>query len=113
MKALVVGPAGVGKISLLSLLLGRAPPETRSSTGCAERAVRVVRIGTESGNWSEISTREFQEMIAEAVPVLYKELQAKGKEIEKLAEVLSMVVGERESDGGWGGWEIWINSSKF
>ena len=111
-KALVVGPAGVGKTSLLSLLLGRAPPETRSSTGCAERAVRVVHIGTESGNWSEISTREFKEMISEAVPVLHQELQAKGMGIEKLAEVLSVVVGEEregeeregeEREGGEGG----------
>ena len=69
-----------------------------------ERAVRVVRIGTESGNWSEISTRKFQEMIAEAVPVLYQELQAKGKGIEKLAEVLSMVVGDNgEREGGKSG----------
>ena len=107
-KALVVGPAGVGKTSLLSLLLGRAPPETRSSTGCAERAVRVVRIGTESGSWSEISTREFQEMIAEAVPVLYQELRAKGKGIDKLAEVLSSLIAEEEDgvDGADGeDWE--------
>ena len=59
----------------------------------------MVRIGTESGNWSEISTKDFQEMIAEAVPVLYQELQAKGMGIEELAEVLSMVVGEREGEG--------------
>ena len=79
-KVLVVGPAGVGKTCLLYLLLGRDPPDTRTSTGCAERAIRVIRIAQESGEWSEISTKEFEEIIAEAVPVLCQELQAKEKE---------------------------------
>ena len=83
-KVLVVGPAGVGKTSLLHLLLDKDPPEARSSTGCAEQAIRVVRIENNSGTWSEISTKEFKEMIAEAVPVLYQWLQAKGKDIDKL-----------------------------
>ncbi|CAI8011650.1 Polyubiquitin, partial [Geodia barretti] len=93
-KVVVVGPAGVGKTSLLYLLLSKDPPEQRTSTGCAERSIRVIRIGKESGKWSEIPTKEFEEMIAEAVPVLYEELKAKGKGIDKLAEVLSEVVGE-------------------
>ena len=79
-KVLVVGPAGVGKTCLLYLLLGRDPPDTRTSTGCAERAIRVIRIAQESGEWSEISTKEFEEIIAEAVPVLCQELQAKEEE---------------------------------
>ena len=77
---LVVGPAGVGKTCLLYLLLGRDPPDTRTSTGCAERAIRVIRIAQESGEWSEISTKEFEEIIAEAVPVLCQELEAKKEE---------------------------------
>ena len=101
-KVLVVGPAGVGKTSLLHLLLSKDPPETRSSTLCAERAIRVVRIESDSGSWSEISTEEFQEMIAEAVPVLYQELQAKGKDIGKLVEVLSTIADEEGVDGEGG-----------
>ena len=75
-KVVVVGPAGVGKTSLLYLLLSKdpPPPDTRTSTGCAERSIRVIRIS----QWSEISTKEFEEMIAEAVPVLCEELKAKG-----------------------------------
>ncbi|CAI8027506.1 hypothetical protein GBAR_LOCUS15728 [Geodia barretti] len=93
-KVVMVGPAGVGKTCLLYLLLSKHPPDQRTSTGCAERSIRVIRIGKESGEWSEIPTIEFEEMIAEAVPVLYEELKAKGKGMDKLAEVLSEVVGE-------------------
>ena len=93
-KVVMVGPAGVGKTCLLYLLLSKDPPDQRTSTGCAERSIRVIRIGKESGEWSEIPTKEFEEMIAEAVPVLYEELKAKGKGMDKLAEVLSEVVGE-------------------
>ena len=82
-KVLVVGPAGVGKTCLLYLLLGRDPPDTRTSTGCAERAIRVIRIAQESGEWSEISTKEFEEIIAEAVPILCQELQSEEKESGK------------------------------
>ena len=91
-KVLVVGPAGVGKTCLLYLLLSKDPPDQRTSTGCAERSIRVIRIGKESGEWSEIPTKEFEEMIAEAVPVLYEELKANGKGMEDLAEVLCQVV---------------------
>ena len=98
-KVLVVGPAGVGKTSLLHLLLGKDPPGTRSSTACAERAIRVVCIENDSGTWSEISTEEFKEMIAEAVPVLYHELQAKGKDIDKLAKVVSTIFEDKKEEG--------------
>ena len=94
-KVLVVGPAGVGKTSLLYLLLSKDPPDQRTSTGCAERAIRVIRIGKESGEWTEIPPKEFEEMIAEAVPVLYEELKVKGEGVEGVAEAVSSVVGER------------------
>ena len=95
-KVLVVGPAGVGKTCLLYLLLSKDAPDQRTSTGCAERSIRVIRIGKESGEWSEIPTKEFEEMIAEAVPVLYEELKAKGKGMEDLTEVLSQVIDNDE-----------------
>ena len=107
-KVVVVGPAGVGKTCLLYLLLSKDPPDARTSTGCAERAIRVIRISQESGEWSEIPTKEFEQMIAEAVPVLYEELKAKGKGIDSLAEVLSEVVGEESvvHEGGMGEDEV-------
>ena len=76
-KVLVVGPAGVGKTSLLYLLLCKDPPDQRTSTSCAERSIRVIRIGKESGEWNEIPKKEFEQMIAEAVPVMCEELKAK------------------------------------
>ena len=97
-KVLVVGPAGVGKTCLLYLLLSKDPLELRTSTGCAERAIQVIRIGQESGDWTEISPKEFQEIIAEAIPVLYKELTAKGGRMNNLEELLSEAVGERAEE---------------
>ena len=105
-KVIVEGPAGVGKTSLLYLLLGKAPPEERNSTGCAERAIRVIRVGKEGEEWSEISTKEFQEMIAEAVPILCEQLKTRGKGMNELAKVLSEVEGVdvegEEGDGSDG-----------
>ena len=103
LKVIVEGPAGVGKTSVIYLLLGKPPPEDRHSTGCAERAIRVIRIGKEGEEWNEISAEEFQEMIAEAVPILYKQLKAKGKRMEELVRVLSRLVEEEEEkEGGEG-----------
>ena len=87
-KVMVEGPAGVGKTCLVYLLLKKSPPQGRTSTGCAERAIRVVRVGKEGGEWSEISNKQFQEMIAEAIPILYQELKDEGKGMEDLAKVL-------------------------
>ena len=99
-KVIVEGPAGVGKTSVIYLLLGKPPPDQRHSTGCAERAIRVIRIGKEGEEWNEISPKEFEEMIAEAVPILYKELQAKGIGLEKLDTILSnLEVEEKERVG--------------
>ena len=95
-KVVVVGPAGVGKTCLLYLLLSKDPPEARTSTGCAERSIRVIRIGQESGEWSEIPTKEFEQMIAEAVPVLYEKLKPKEK---KMAEAPPKVVGGKSESG--------------
>ena len=103
-KVIVEGPAGVGKTCVMYLLLSKSPPKERHSTGCAERAIRVIRVGKEGGEWNEISTKEFQEMIAEAVPILYKELRAKGKGLEELENVLSgLEVGEGEGEEERGG----------
>ena len=103
-KVIVVGPAGVGKTSLIYLLLGKDPPDKRHSTGCAERSIRVIRIGKEGEGWSEISTKEFIRMIAEAVPILYKELKRKGKSMDELAEVLSALrQGEKGNRPGESG----------
>ena len=111
-KVIIEGPAGVGKTCLMYLLLSKSPPspEQRHSTGCAERAVRVIRVSKEGEKWSEISGKDFQKMIAEAVPILYQELKAKGKGMEGLANVLSglgnvegEVGGEREREGEVGG----------
>ena len=97
-KVIVVGPAGVGKTCLIYLLLSKPPPDKRHSTGCAERSIRVIRIGKEGEEWCEIPTEEFMKMIAEAVPILYSELTAKTKETEEKEDEImeSMSIGGNE-----------------
>ena len=95
-KVIVVGPAGVGKTCLIYLLLGKDPPDKRHSTGCAERSIRVIRIGKEGEEWSEISTEEFMKMIAEAVPILYSELTAKTNDVGTIEE--EVIIGGNEVD---------------
>ena len=80
-KVLVVGSAGVGKTSLIKLLLDQDPPEERNSTGCLERSIRVIRIlrekrgKVEEEEWNEKAQQELNNMIAEALPVLLKDLK--------------------------------------
>ena len=86
-KVIVKGSAGVGKTCLTHLLLDKPSPQERQSTGCAERSIRVIRVGKEGGEWNEISTNEFQKIIAEAVPVLYKELEKTRRKRKRPADV--------------------------
>ena len=101
-KVIIEGHAGVGKTCLMYLLQSKSPPspEQRCSTGCAERAIQVIRVGKEGEKWSEISKKEFQEMIAEAVPILYEEIKAKERDIPLAKEDKEgeedKVCGERE-----------------
>ena len=80
-KVLVVGSAGVGKTSLIKLLLDQDPPGERNSTGCLERSIRVIRIlrekrgKVEEEEWNERTQQELNNMIAEALPVLLKDLK--------------------------------------
>ena len=99
-KVIVVGPAGVGKTCLIYLLLSKPPPDKRHSTGCAERSIRVIRIGKEGQEWSEISNEEFQKIIAEAVPILCEDLKKNG--IDKMADVVeeSNVNMDCDTDSG-------------
>ena len=78
-KVLVVGSAGVGKTCLIRLLLDQDPPEERNSTRCLEQSIQVIRVLCERGEdkgekWIELPQKELDEMIAEAVPVLVRDL---------------------------------------
>ena len=86
-KVILKGSAGVGKTCLTHLLLDKPPPQERQSTGCAERSIRVIQVGKEGGQCNEISTNKFQKIIAEAVPVLYKELERRRRQRKRLEDV--------------------------
>ena len=99
-KVIIEGNAGVGKTCLMCLLMNKSPPspEKRRSTDCVERAIQVIRVGKEGEKWSEISKTEFQEMIADAVPILYQELKDSGKIMEGLANILSDLGSVEDED---------------
>ena len=103
-KVTVVGPAGVGKTCLKYLLLSKTPPPPgqRTSTGCAERPIHVIRVGKEGEEWKEIDEAEFEEMIAEAVLILCEKLKKSGKGLGGMINVLGQVGGGRGRGGGGG-----------
>ena len=97
-KVIVVGPAGVGKTCLIYLLLSKPPPDKRHSTGCAERSIRVIRIGKEGEQWREVSNEEFRKIIAEAVPILCEDLKKKEKDNGEMADVVEEIPMNENSD---------------
>ena len=58
----------------------------------------MIRVGKEEEKWSEITSKELQEMIAEAVPIIYEELKEKGMGMGKLVEVLTTLEGKRDEE---------------
>ena len=73
-KCLLVGPAGVGKTYLKFLLLSKPPPSSRTSTGCRDRPVRVIRVSKLADQWKEIDLPLLQTMIANSIPLLAESL---------------------------------------
>ena len=57
-------------------------------------------MGKKRGKLNEISTEEFEKMIAEIVPVLYEELMARGQEKGETNKVVSETKMEVEGEGG-------------
>ena len=97
MKVIIVGTAGVGKTCVYCLLMGLEPPDPdkRTSTECAKRPIRVVRIGgIEDGKWEKV---DLKQMIAEAVPILCERLKKYGQK-EKDIEVKSGTGDEAETE---------------
>ena len=75
-KALIIGPPGVGKTGIRYLLLGLPPPPRRTSTPLATRATRAIsfyRIKTDgSGDvtWMELDGDTYLKYIAEEVKMI-------------------------------------------
>ena len=68
-RCIVIGPPGVGKTCFKYILFSRTPPSIRSSTPCAARPVRVIRIGKCGEEWVEVNDEHLEEMVAKSVPI--------------------------------------------
>ena len=72
-KALIIGPPGVGKTCIRCLLLGLPPPPRRTSTPLATRATRAISFyrikadGSEDVTWTELDNDTYLKFIAEEV----------------------------------------------
>ena len=66
--ALMVGTPGVGKTCLKCLLMGRKPPDARTSTTCAEHPIKIRSVSSSQfqklrGKWKEMSSDKLLPMI--------------------------------------------------
>ena len=64
----MVGTSGVGKTCLKCLLMGRNPPDARTSTICAEHPIKTRSVSSSQfqklrGKWKEVSTDKLLPMI--------------------------------------------------
>ena len=75
-KALVIGPPGVGKTGIRYLLLGLPPPPRRTSTPLATRATRAISFyrikadGSGDVTWTELDDDTYLNYIAEEVKMI-------------------------------------------
>ena len=75
-KALIIGPPGVGKTGIRHLLLGLPPPPKRSSTLLATRATRAISFyrikadGSGVVTWTELDDDTYLKYIAEEVKMI-------------------------------------------
>ena len=75
-KALVIGPPGVGKTGIRCLLLGLPPPPRRTSTLLATRATRAISFyrikadGSGDVTWTELDDDTYLKYIAEEVKMI-------------------------------------------
>ena len=75
-KALIIGPPGVGKTGIRYLLLGLPPPPRRTSTPLATRATRAISFyrikadGSGDVTWTELNDDTYLKYIAEEVKMI-------------------------------------------
>ena len=75
-KALIIGPPGVGKTGIRYLLLGLPPPPRRTSTPLATRATRAISFyrikadGSGDVTWTELDDDTYLNYIAEEVKMI-------------------------------------------
>ena len=75
-KALIIGPPGVGKTGIRYLLLGLPPPPRRTSTPLATRATRAISFyrikadGSGDVTWIELNDDTYLNYIAEEVKMI-------------------------------------------
>ena len=78
--ALLVGTPGVGKTCLKCLLMGRKPPDVRTSTICAEHPIKIRSVSSSlfqklRGKWKEVSSDKLLPMIGRFIRKNAKRLE--------------------------------------
>ena len=69
----LIGAAGSGKTSVMAVMMGEDPPETRSSTGCATCPVRgmtTTRMSKSGRVWERVPYSQLSRQLATAVKVV-------------------------------------------
>ena len=70
---LIIGAAGSGKTTVMSVMMGEDPPEIRESTGCATCPVRgmtTTRISKSGRVWKRVSYSQMSKKLATAFKVV-------------------------------------------
>ena len=105
-KALVIGPPGVGKTGIRHLLLGPPPPLKRNGTPLATRATKAISFfrikadGSGDVTWTELDDDTYLKYIAEEVKMIELNLSraAPLQPATSTTHAATEISGQEESD---------------
>ena len=96
----IIGAAGSGKTSTMALMMGRDPPQTRTSTGCTTCPVRgmtTTRISKSGQRWEIISLQSLSQQLATTARAVA--MRRAGSEIVAQIKCVSAISTESPSSG--------------
>ena len=97
----IFGAAGSGKTSVMAVMMGEKPPETRDSTGCATCPVRgmtTTRISKSGRVWTRVPYSQISWQLATAFKVVA--MRTAGSTLYVQIESVNTASPEPSSSGG-------------